>query len=148
MASGLPTEAASPGPEHSADDRQTTSPPVRAALADDVRELIALVASNADVIGALRARAHALSAQGRDRLSIMGLIWEVQIGHRGALSQHELGRVGDFADALLGQCHPRQVVRLAQDPPDEAELWAQARADGQRWDPRAWERGGRAAMGG
>ncbi len=87
-----------------------------------------------DVIGALFDALYDLSEAGHDRLDLMALLWAVQL-RSDVLSGEAMGLVGDAADALLGQCHPSQIIRLAQDPPGEAALVAAAADAAARWRP-------------
>jgi len=100
-----------------------------------VRALIEVVRANPDdVIGALFAKMVRLGGDGLDRLALMDLLWALQLETE-ALSDDDLGLVGDVADALLGQCRPEHVLRLPGDPPGQAALVEAAAEAARRWRP-------------
>lgn len=101
-----------------------------------LRAIVALVSPwSPETFERLRAFVYDLSAAGRSRLDIMGLLWAAQIQEESPLEDDTLGQLGDFCDALLGQCLPAYCIRLAGDPEAPEAFLAAVAADARRWQP-------------
>jgi hypothetical protein len=76
-----------------------------------------------------------LSRRGLGRPQIVDFFWIVMARYKDVLSSQDLDMLGDFNLHLVGQCNPRDTIRLVNDPDDLDALARTVSAAMRGWTP-------------